>query len=148
MPFVVAEFLPHREFKDVTVQTIPACWIVGENVTRYPPPGYSWVAMSRLIHKEVAPKDNWEILGVKFVSPNFDSYLEAVSVERKAAECSDTHLEVVLESMAGEERKRKRKAKKICYPSELITNTSVDEDNCWISDPPHLPGTYVFTYIS
>ncbi|XP_046407430.1 uncharacterized protein LOC124172068 [Ischnura elegans] len=148
MPFVVAEFLPHRDFKDVTVQTIPACWIVGENVTRYPPPGYSWAAMSRLIHKEVAPKDNWEMLGVKFVSPTFDSYLEAVSVERKAAECSDTDLEVVLESMAGEERKRKRKTKNIRYPSEPITDTSVDEDNGWLSDPPHSPERSVGVHMS
>lgn len=71
MPWVVAEFLPHREYSSSTVQTIPLGWLChdkGAILCFYPPEGTPSNNVKRLIRKESPPFSDWDVLTLHFVS--------------------------------------------------------------------------------
>ncbi|XP_046387544.1 uncharacterized protein LOC124157097 isoform X2 [Ischnura elegans] len=134
MPWVVVKFHALRDGDSRAFTTIPSSWVTkvgNKNYALYPPGKVSESEVKRLIYKGEDPNDDWDLLYLKYVTPSFDSVIEALEFECKAADQSEIDLEVFAKT--GTIGKRKRKAKDIRYPNEPVS--SEDEDAVEVKDP-------------
>ncbi|XP_046392449.1 uncharacterized protein LOC124160607 [Ischnura elegans] len=121
MPWCVAEFYPHRDYDNMSIQVVPSSWVqqVGKKLfTLFPPTYYSIAAVRRAVKEEKDPEEDWDALGLHYVTENFDSLTDARALEAEVADCSDTELEVFVGTYLGAQSKRRRKMKKLIYPGE------------------------------
>ncbi|XP_046407238.1 uncharacterized protein LOC124171891 [Ischnura elegans] len=137
MPWVVAEFFPHREFLEATVQTIPESWVCrhsSQTYALYPPETFPAPVVQQMIRKQHSPNKSWEKIKLKFVTTPFDDVLAATHLEIEAADCEDSDLERFVMMKKGA-TKRKRKMKDLHYPNEPWTESD-QSDVDTISNPP------------
>ncbi|XP_046384660.1 uncharacterized protein LOC124154934 [Ischnura elegans] len=138
MSWAVAEFHPHRNFQTATVSTIPSSWLrtsEGRSYALYPPEEVHEAEVRRLMYKGVEPKEEWDLLPLRYVTPCFDKFIAARDFEREAADYSGTDLETFDKSRRNC-NKRKRIAKKFRYPNEPDSSSENCDEMDSISDPP------------
>lgn len=77
MPWCVAEFYPHRDYDNMSIQVVPSSWVqqVGKKVNAlFPPESYSIAAIRRAVKQEKPPEYDWEELELHYVTEDFGMY--------------------------------------------------------------------------